>query len=124
VTVGTEVTLDHGVLASLRQLTLPGEPDVLREVLTTFITDVPRRIDALVEAAAGGRGGDVARGAHSLKGSAGNIGARRLQQLAADLEDAVGHGRVGELRDRADAVRREFATLEHEIRRILSGAGF
>jgi HPt (histidine-containing phosphotransfer) domain-containing protein len=118
------VTLDRGVLASIRQLTMPGEPDVLQEVLTTFLTDVPRRLEALAEAAAGGRSDDVARGAHSLKGSAGNIGARRLQRLATDLEDAARQGQVSELHGRADAVRREFAALESEIRQVLSGASF
>jgi HPt (histidine-containing phosphotransfer) domain-containing protein len=114
------VTLDQGVLASLRQLTLPGEPDVLHEVLTVFIQDVPRRVASLSAAAAGGRVAEAARAAHSLKGSAGNIGARRLQALAATLEEAAGAGAMHDVRARADAIQREFAAVDAEIRRILA----
>ena len=37
--------LDPAVLESLRELTPPGEPDVLKEVLQLFLEDVPGRIE-------------------------------------------------------------------------------
>ena len=37
--------LDPAVIESLRQLTPPGEPDVLNEVLAIFLQEVPPRIE-------------------------------------------------------------------------------
>ena len=39
--------LDPAVLESLRQLTPPGEPDVLKVVLQLFLDDVPARVERL-----------------------------------------------------------------------------
>jgi HPt (histidine-containing phosphotransfer) domain-containing protein len=114
-----QVTLDRGVLAALRQLTMPGEPDVLHQVLLTFVDDVPRRLAALTEAAAAGRRDDAARAAHSLKGSAGNIGARRLQELAGHAEDAARRADPADLSAHAQAVRVEFERVEAAIRAVI-----
>jgi len=67
--------LDPAVVDSLRQLTPPGEPDVLGEVLRLFLDEVPRRVARLKAAWDDRNAGELQRAAHSLKGSSGNIGA-------------------------------------------------
>ena len=78
--------LDRTVIDMLRQLTPPGEPDVLVEVLTLFLNEFPSRLDKLRNAQASGDIQEVQRAAHSMKGSAGNIGARALFDACRHVE--------------------------------------
>jgi HPt (histidine-containing phosphotransfer) domain-containing protein len=111
--------LDPAVVSGLRQLTPAGEPDVLAEVLNLFLVEVPPRLDRLRNAWASGNIEELRRVAHSLKGSAGNIGARRLYDVCRQL-DATGQS--GDFPDPAlvDAAGVEFGKVEAEIRRLLS----
>jgi len=114
--------LDPAVLSSLRQLTPPGEPDVLNEVLQLFLEEVPPRIDRLRNAWRSRNIEEVQRSAHSLKGSAGNIGAHRLHAVCAELDHT---GKSGELEATAalvDALTAEFDKVETEIRRIIAAS--
>ena len=114
--------LDPAVLDTLRKLTSPGEPDVLAEVLKLFLEEVPPRIERLRNARAAGNIEEMMRAAHSLKGSAGNIGAKELHRICGQL-DELGRSRnleaAGPLVTALDA---EFAKVEIEIRRLLSAA--
>jgi HPt (histidine-containing phosphotransfer) domain-containing protein len=118
-----QAILDESVIQTLRQLTPPGEPDILVEVLKLFLAEVPPRIDRLRNAMAAGNIQEVHRSAHSLKGSAGNIGARRLYDVCRDIDDK---GKAGDLAGAAalvDALAAEFRNVESEIRRLIpSGA--
>jgi HPt (histidine-containing phosphotransfer) domain-containing protein len=81
--------LDPVVLDTLRKLTMPGEPDVLREVLQLFQEDVPGRLERLRQAVDEGDLVKAERAAHSIKGSAGNIGATALHDACRDVENAA-----------------------------------
>lgn len=112
--------LDDAVLRSLRLLTAAGEPDVLAEVLQLFLREVPPRIDRLRIAWGAGNIEEMCRAAHSLKGSAGNIGARRLFAVCRQLDDS---GRAGDLATAGslvDALGVEFGKVEGEIHRLLN----
>ena len=111
--------LDPAVLESLRQLTPPGEPDVLKEVLQLFLDDVPARVERLRSAWQGGDAVAVQRAAHSLKGSAGNIGATDLLGVCRQLDDL---GRAGDLSNAAPlvtALDSEFARVQLEIKSLM-----
>ena len=114
--------LDPDVVNSLRQLTPAGEPDVLVEILTVFLNEVPKRIAALRAAAAAGDAPAVQRAAHSLKGSSGNIGARALHDVCRQLDDRARSGEVPRLQSLVDALDVEYGRVETEIRRLLGGA--
>ncbi len=53
-----------------------------------FLTGVPARLADIESALADGRMDDAAKAAHSLKGTGGAFGARRLGDVAARLERA------------------------------------
>ena len=114
--------LDPAVLETLRKLTPPGEPDVLAEVLKLFLDEGPSRVERLRNAWAAGNIEEVHRAAHSLKGSAGNIGARRLHAVCSKLDE------IGRSRDSSaaapliDEFAAEFDRVETEIRRLLAAA--
>jgi len=85
----SDTPLDPSVLDMLRSLTSPGEPDVLREVLELYQEDMPRRLALLATAGETGDLQTLERTAHSIKGSAGNIGARALHEACAVVEQAA-----------------------------------
>ena len=112
--------LDPAVLESLRELTPPGEPDVLKEVLQLFLDDVPARVERLRSAWQSGDAVAVQRAAHSLKGSAGNIGATDLLGVCRQLDEL---GRAGDLSNAAPlvtALDAEFARVQSEITSLIT----
>ena len=112
------VILDQAVISGLRKLTPPGEPDVLVEVLKLFLEEVPTRIARLRNAWQAGNIQEVHRAAHSLKGSAGNIGARRLFEVCRQLDDISKSGDLADATPFVDALEVEFGKVESEIRRL------
>jgi HPt (histidine-containing phosphotransfer) domain-containing protein len=117
--MSTGDVLDPDVVGRLRQLTPPGEPDVLTEILRLFLDDVPRRIETLRAATAAGDAIAVQRAAHSLKGSSGNIGARALYDVCRKLDDTAKAGNLVRLQPLVDALADEYTKVETEIRSLL-----
>jgi len=111
--------LDPSVLEVLRSLTPPGEPDVLREVLTLFLAEVPPRLDRVRNAWTAGDIEGIHRAAHSLKGSAGNIGATALFAVCKELDEKSRSGDVGALGPLVDALGVEYERVETEIARLI-----
>jgi len=78
--------VDPSVLESLRDLGGEDEPEFLKDLLTKFVEHADRAVVELRAAAACGDRERVRAVAHGLKGSAGNVGAKPLADLAAELE--------------------------------------
>ncbi len=93
------------VVDELIALSDDGEPELLLDLIGLFLSDGPTKLEAVSEGVLAGDLERVERAAHSLKGSSGNLGARRLQHLC---ENLVGRTRVGEL----DGARRVAAQLD------------
>jgi CheY-like chemotaxis protein/HPt (histidine-containing phosphotransfer) domain-containing protein len=83
---GGEATLDFSVLATLRDLSEPGQPDPVVELIDLFLEDAPDRLRAM-ETSLTQRDQEALKiAAHSLKGSAKNLGAKPLARICAELE--------------------------------------
>jgi PAS domain S-box-containing protein len=84
-----EPALDSGLLDGLRAAPAAGGPDEAAELANLFLSDLPRRMEAL-HTAVSHRDVETARNAaHALKGSASNIGGRRLAATCGELESAA-----------------------------------
>jgi CheY-like chemotaxis protein len=103
--------LDRSVLEGLRELREPGQPDPLAELIDLFLRDARPRLEQMRTAAAAGDWAKVGAGAHTLKGSASNLGARRLSALCAALE------KQGKSNDGAQAPA-SLAEVESEFARV------
>ncbi len=114
-----DVVLDESVLEMLRSLTVPGEPDVLREVLEIYQRDLPARLETLRAADLSADVSAIERVTHSMKGSAGNIGARRLQEACRHVEDAARDKDVARLRAGLPGLEHEAARVSAAIARLL-----
>jgi len=103
--------LDHSVINGLKELREPGQPDPLRELIDLFFKDAEPRLRLMEEAAAASDLPKVATAAHTLKGSASNLGARRLASLCAALEKQ-GKGNDGDKAGKTlGEVKSEFAKV-------------
>ncbi|NDA66468.1 MAG: sensor histidine kinase, partial [Verrucomicrobia bacterium] len=81
-----EATLDFSVLATLRDLSEPGQPDPVVELIDLFMEDAPDRLEAM-QTSLDRRDIEALKiAAHSLKGSAKNLGAKPLGRICAELE--------------------------------------
>ena len=78
--------LDPKALDNIRSFQLHGESDLLDQILLLFIEQVPLRLTELQAACAAGNGPVMAGLAHNLRGSAANLGAHRMETIAAWIE--------------------------------------
>ncbi|WP_328469645.1 Hpt domain-containing protein [Actinoplanes sp. NBC_00393] len=102
-----------GVRARLADITegdpTPAEIALVLRLLRSFEGRVPAAADTLIGLLHDGDPGPVRDQAHSLKGSAANIGATALAELCASVEDQARAGTVADPAATADRVRAEVA---------------
>jgi HPt (histidine-containing phosphotransfer) domain-containing protein len=84
--------IDLGMLRQMRAAQAPGESDIVADVVALFLQDAPGRVTTLREGVARGDLGAAARAAHTLKGSAGHLGARTLTTLCERFDRKVRAG--------------------------------
>jgi HPt (histidine-containing phosphotransfer) domain-containing protein len=76
-------TLDPAALQRLRRI---GGTKLLGQMLDLMLLEGPRRVQAALAGAQVGSAREVALAVHSLKSSAGNLGALALQDVAEQIE--------------------------------------
>lgn len=84
--------LDAATIATLKDLAGPDEPDFVASVVASFLRHLDVGLSTLEASLAGGDGTGLAKAAHSLKGAAGNVGAKPLAAACAALEAALRGG--------------------------------
>jgi CheY-like chemotaxis protein/HPt (histidine-containing phosphotransfer) domain-containing protein len=103
--------IDREVIDRFRRLTKETCPDLLPEIIDMFIKDSPARINKMKEALHRADAEALAQAAHSLKGSSGQVGARRMFALCDIIEERSRAGCV----QGADTL---VLTLEEEFGRV------
>ncbi len=71
---------------------------------------------SLVQGIAAGDAAAVAKAAHGIKGSAGNIGANHVYRLATELDARARTGDISDARERVDAIDAAYARVAEEVR--------
>ncbi len=71
---------------------------------------------ALEDGIATGDAEVIRRAAHSIKGSAGNIGANVVMRLASELDERARAGDLSDARARVDAIGAAYAEVAEEVR--------
>ena len=89
---------------------------MLTELVDLFLDDAPRRIAALRSALASGSADAARIAAHTLKGSAGNLGVRVLAAAAGRVETAVRAGDSSVLAGAPDVLEAELARAVPALR--------
>jgi two-component system sensor histidine kinase/response regulator len=91
-----DAPLDAQVIALLRGLVAEDSPDLLGELADLFIGELAQRIEGIRNGIQAADPGVVSHWAHSLKGSAGNLGAGRLAALCGQIEHEARQGSTTE----------------------------
>ncbi len=84
-----EPTLDREVIAELRD-----DQELLDDLIDMFVKKLPARIAQLADEFTHGDFKAAAMSAHSLKGSAANLGAKRMRSICATLDMMARNGAV------------------------------
>lgn len=109
--------------AALERLESLGGASLVREMGALFVSLGAERVAA---ARAGVTYGDldtIERAAHSLKSSAGNVGAVELQALAEAVERAAAEGRREDAAEGVDALEAAFEAARRHIEERTKGYG-
>jgi HPt (histidine-containing phosphotransfer) domain-containing protein len=101
--------LDPEVIKSLRELKDGPEDPIMQELVDMYFADAPVQIEAIQAALSLSDAAAVARAAHALKSSSGNLGASELHGRLADLEVAA---RGGDLSHAEDSVAQIISAFE------------
>ncbi len=117
-----EGLLDEAVLANLR--TIDPDGSLLREVVDTFVRIAPLRLGTLRKASTRTDPVALERAAHSFLGSCANLGARRMAELCARIEELGRAGSTEGAREMVKALEAEYQgvrrALEAEKMRAVS----
>jgi CheY-like chemotaxis protein/HPt (histidine-containing phosphotransfer) domain-containing protein len=95
-----EPVLDQRVLASLRAEQMPGELDLVKELMGLYLEESVTQMAQIREAVAQHAAQPLRHAAHTLKGSSASLGVKQVAAVSAALENL---GRVGKL-EQAEAL--------------------
>jgi two-component system sensor histidine kinase/response regulator len=90
--------IDEHRLLELERLGDESDPEWMKSIVMRFLEDSSQRCDALQRAAAAEDAAAVATIAHTVKGSSGNLGARRMWSLCQDIQACADSGAMDEVR--------------------------
>ncbi|MFO7691604.1 MAG: Hpt domain-containing protein [Vicinamibacterales bacterium] len=86
----TEEVLDPAVVAELRRAQDAfGNPEFIRQLVELFRSATPGKLDQVREALAAGDAASIERVAHALRSSCGMLGASRMADAAARMEESA-----------------------------------
>jgi CheY-like chemotaxis protein/HPt (histidine-containing phosphotransfer) domain-containing protein len=99
---------------------LGGDEELLREIWTIFITDCPRNMELLKQALETRNHNMSERQAHTLKSTAGNIGADRLKDTALQIELASREKRADKAWVMYEPLEREAESVINALHELMS----
>jgi PAS domain S-box-containing protein len=115
-----ELTIDPAVIHELRVLGQAAEEDFLAELVDQFVEETEPLLAELGDALEAGDERAVSRIAHSIKGSSGQLGGRRLAQSCALLEGKATAGSLSEGSADLQEVTIDYRDLRRLLREELS----
>lgn len=108
--------IDHAKLDAVKELAEPGDADgFFKDLVELFFSRVPILIAEMMDASANGDAVVVAKSAHTLKGTAGNLGAVRLMKIAETLEHLGRAGKLDEAPRLLSEIQSAFALSKVEL---------
>jgi HPt (histidine-containing phosphotransfer) domain-containing protein len=114
--VSEEPAVDAEVLAELQGLGGPDDPGFLPGLVREFLKHVDAAVPDLRRAVAAGDSKALERVAHGLKGSSGNLGAKRLSRLSTELQDDGRNGRAAAAGSRVEALAAEAERVREALK--------
>jgi CheY-like chemotaxis protein len=101
-----EPSLDSAKVSGLKEMG-KSNPRFLSDITTLFREDALVRLHDLRDSIAAANPDQLARAAHALKSSSGNVGAKRIYTLCAAIEENASAGKIAGARELVDQVAAE-----------------
>jgi len=120
-----EEVLDPIILAGLRQLRLPGQPDPLVPIIDLFLQEAPTQLDVIEQAITRNDIASLAQitsAATALMGSAGNVGARGLAALCDEIVQTIRTSLLADALPILSQARQEFERVRNALGAIRAAA--
>jgi two-component system, sensor histidine kinase and response regulator len=118
--------LDMSVVDELLALSDDGDPELLLDLIQLFLADGPAKVKSVVDGLAKQDFEQMERAAHALKGSAGNLGARLLQQVCENMQLATRRHELAEAKQLTPQLETQFAaarTALEMLQKRYAGSG-
>lgn len=96
-----------------------GGKELQTKMVGLFLTHAKDRMDQIREGLASSHPQTAETGAHTLKSSAGNVGAQHVQRLAQEAETLAEQGNLDDLRSLLPSLESEFDAACLALKRIL-----
>jgi len=119
--MATEAAIDPEAIENLRLLNPDDENAFLKEIVGIFLEDTPERIADLKQCLTAFDQPTFTRAAHSIKGSASNLGATRVRAVAEKLEHQSRNSGLTGLEPLINSMDAEFAIAKAELEKIVAG---
>jgi len=110
--------IDHSAIERLKEW---GGAELPRKMIDLFLTHSPERMDQIREGLSTGETRKAESGAHSLKSSAGNVGAVNLQKLAQEAESLAEKEELARLAEMLPEIEVAFGVACNELKNLLEG---
>lgn len=114
------LSLDKDRVRELQELA-SDDPGLLSELIDIFLTSTPEMIDQMRHALEDEDSDSLRRDAHTLKGSSGQMGALRIQDLCATIETLASTGSLVGIEALLSEVSLAFARAVGELRSLSNG---
>ncbi len=112
--------IDMSVVDELLDLCDDGDPELLLDLIEMFLEDGPARIKSILEGVEQNDLDMVERAAHSLKGSAGNLGALKVQNDADALQNASRRSESEKVSDLVTPLQDDYREAEEALRALVT----
>jgi HPt (histidine-containing phosphotransfer) domain-containing protein len=107
--------LDPAALEAIRELDAGNAAGLFGQVVAIYLEASPALVRQIEMGLSAGDASGVQFAAHTLKSSSANLGARRLAQLCAALEQAARGGALPDGTGRAAEIQREFEAVRRAL---------
>ena len=107
------------VVDELLSLCDDGDPELLVDLIQMYLEDGPRKLNEIVEGLATQDYDRVERAAHSLKGSAGNLGAILVQEDCEQLQLSSRQHQLDSVRESVTSLQAHFGDAEAALQGLL-----
>lgn len=114
-------SLDKDRVRELKELTAD-DPALLDELIDLFLTDAPKLMDQMRRASEDEDAPALRRAAHTMKGSSGQMGALRIQDICATIETLAETGSLVGVEPLLTELSLAFARSVSELRSLGNGA--
>ncbi len=108
--------LDYGALDQLRRI---DGGSLVREMIESFLTDAPQRLEAAQKASKTRDGSAIEMAVHSLKSVCGQLGAMRMQNVCEATELLARANNFSSFQSQLERLEKEFLEVKGELQKVI-----